>query len=145
MSKTHIFVVRMKEIIYTGLFLIFAAVLILLLIFMFGNKDKNVPTSAFADGTYIPGIYTSSIKVNDNVIDVCVAVDSEHINGVSLINLEEAVAAMYPLLEVCTDDISSQLSAGVPAESLTCDANSQFTFSLLADAIQKALNTAKIQ
>ena len=45
-SKTHIVVVRMREIIYTALFLVFAILLILLLVFMFSPKDKRTQQSA---------------------------------------------------------------------------------------------------
>lgn len=142
-SKTHIVVVRMKEIIYTAIFLVFAVLLILLLLFMFGGKGKNeTQPSVNTSSTYIPGVYTSSLVLNDNVVDVSVTVDAEHINGVSLVNLEESVATMYPLLETCMDDISSQLAANVSLSEITYDTSNQYTYQLLTQAIQKALNKA---
>ena len=63
----------MKEVIYTGIFVVLGILLILLLIFMFlpgkggkGNKEAAAPTSK-----YVAGVYSSSIKLNDNAIDVC--------------------------------------------------------------------------
>ena len=55
-SKTHIVVVRMKEIIYTAVFLVFAVILILLLVFMFGSRknDSDLP-AVNTSSTYIPG------------------------------------------------------------------------------------------
>lgn len=143
-SKTHIVVVRMREIIYTALFLVFAILLILLLVFMFSPKDKRTQQSAAAaSSTYVPGVYTSSLVLNDSTVDVCVTVDAEHINGVSLVNLEESVATMYPLLETCAADISRQLAANTDLTQITCDASSQYTCQLLTQAIEKALDKAK--
>lgn len=143
-SKTHIVVVRMKEIIYTAIFLVFAVLLILLLLFMFGGKGKsNTQPSVNPSSAYIPGVYTSSLVLNDSVVDVSVTVDGDHINGVSLVNLEEAVATMYPLLETCMDDISRQLSSNVALSEITYDTSNQYTYQLLTQSIEKALNKAK--
>lgn len=142
-SKTHIVVVRMKEIIYTAIFLIFAVLLILLLLFMFGGqKQSNTQPSVNTSSTYIPGVYTSSLMLNGSMIDVSVSVDAEHINGVHLVNLEESVATMYPLLETCTDDISRQLSSNISLNEITCDSSNQYTYQILSQAIQKALSKA---
>ena len=43
-SKTKIFVIHMKELVYTGIFLLLATVLILLLISMF-TTEKNAPAA----------------------------------------------------------------------------------------------------
>lgn len=40
-GKTKIFVIHMKELIYTGIFLLLAAILIILLISMFAPKDSK--------------------------------------------------------------------------------------------------------
>ncbi|MBB5265721.1 uncharacterized protein with FMN-binding domain [Catenibacillus scindens] len=143
-SKTHIVVVRMKEIIYTILFLVFAVILILLLIFMFGGNNKSsVLPSVNTSATYIPGVYTSSLVLNNNGVDVCVAVDSEHINGAWLVWLEDSVATMYPLLETCMADIQTQLSGNVPLEEITFDSSSQYTGQLLIQAVDQALDKAQ--
>ena len=143
-SKTHIVVVRMKEIIYTAVFLVFAVILILLLVFMFGSRknDSDLP-AVNTSSTSIPGVYTSSLVLNNNTVDVAVTVDGDHINGVSLVNLEESVATMYPLLETCMEDISTQLAGNVPLSEITYDASSQYTYQLLTQSIEKALNKAR--
>ena len=76
-------------------------------------------------------------------MDVAVTVDGDHINGVSLVNLEESVATMYPLLETCMEDISTQLAGNVPLSEITYDASSQYTYQLLTQSIEKALNKAR--
>ena len=139
-SNTKIVVLRLKAIIYTVICVILGVALIFLLIFMFGKKkdDSNsTPTSS-----YIPGVYSSSIVLNDNVVDIQVVVDEDHINSVSIVNLEESVATMYPLLEICMDDISDQLSNNVPLEEVTYPSANQYTSITLLNAIQSALNKA---
>jgi len=139
-SKTRIFVLHSKEILYTALFLVFAIVLVLLLVFMFGNKnDEAEATSA---SKYMAGVYTSSIVLNDNVVDIQVVVDNDHINSVSIVNLEESVATMYPLLQPSMDDISAQLNANIPLEQVTYSSSNQYTVAILLDAIEKALDKA---
>lgn len=49
---------------------------------------------------------------------------------------------MYPLLESCLDDISSQLTAGIPISEVTYDDSSQYTASILLNAISAALDKA---
>lgn len=146
-SKTHIVVLRMRELIYTALFLVFAVILVLLLIFMFGKKKESPSSSAPASvsSLYVAGVYTSSLVLNDNIVDIQVTVDQDHINAVSIVNLEESVATMYPLLETCIGDISSQLANNVPLENITYDTSNQYTSSMLIAAIERALAKAAPQ
>ena len=44
-SKTKIVVLRMKELIYTGIFVALGILLILLLVYMFSPKDKSTDTA----------------------------------------------------------------------------------------------------
>ena len=58
-SKTKIVVLRMKEIIYTAIFIGLAIVLISLLLIMF--RPKKGDSSASEPAAYIPGVYTASL------------------------------------------------------------------------------------
>ena len=59
-SKTKIVVLRMKELIYTGIFVALGILLILLLVYMFAPKDKK--NTATADAAYTPGVYKMCIR-----------------------------------------------------------------------------------
>ena len=65
--------VKAKELIYTALFVCLGIILILLLIFMFAPEEKSTKTSA---GVYTPGVYTSTIALGDNTLDVAVSLHS---------------------------------------------------------------------
>ena len=67
-SKTKIVVLRTKELIYTGIFLVLGIILILVLIFMF-TQGKTKETIASAT-TYIPGVYSSPITLGSSSFNV---------------------------------------------------------------------------
>ena len=79
-AKTKIIVLHMKEVIYTGIFLLLAVILAIVLFFMFGPGQKK-SASADAKSLYKPGIYTSSIDLNENTFDLEVTVDSDRVTS----------------------------------------------------------------
>lgn len=141
-SKTKIVVLHMKEVIYTIIFIVLAIVLICLLVFMFGPGRKNRKTEETA--LYTPGVYTASLQLGGQTLDVQVAVDEDHINGVSFVNLDETVATMYPLLESSMDSISQQVCEDQSLEHISYSAENQYTATILVDAVEQALEKAEI-
>ena len=106
-SKTKIVVLHMKEVIYTGIFVVLAIVLAVVLFMMFG-KSRDADTAS-AKAVYHAGVYASPITLNDNTFDVEVTVDENHINAISLVNLSETTTAMYPLMQPALDALSEQI------------------------------------
>jgi len=133
-SKTKIVVLHMKEVIYTGIFVVFAIVLAVLLFMMFGKNKEADPASA--DAVYHAGVYTSPITLNDNTFDVEVTVDEDHINSISLKNLSETTTAL--------DALSTQICQSQSTENITYSEENKYTSMLLLDAINKALDKAII-
>ena len=142
-SKTKIVVLHLKELIYTAIFAVLGILLILLLIFMFLPDKKE--KSAAETMQYTAGVYTSSIQLNDNAIDVEVVVDSSHINSISLKNLDEATAAMYPLMQPALDNLSQQIYKKQSLENISYGDDNQYTSTVLLQAIQAALDKAAYQ
>lgn len=140
-SKTKIVVLHTKEVIYTGIFVVLAVVLAVLLFLMFG-KNKNA-NPASADAIYHAGVYTSPITLNDNTFDVEVKVDENHINSISLVNLSETTTAMYPLVEPALDALSSQIYTSQSTENITYSEENKYTSMLLLEAIDNALEKAR--
>ena len=62
-SKTKIVVLRMKEIIYTAIFIGLGLLLIALLLIMFrpGRKTQSASAPAAAGIHYLPGMYSSTL------------------------------------------------------------------------------------
>lgn len=145
-SKTKIVVLHMKEVIYTGIFVVLAIVLAVLLFFMFGSKkDSSTDTAQISDTRYTAGVYTTPITLNENTFDVEVTVDSDHINSISLKNLSETTTAMYPLMQPTLDEISSQIYVTQTTEGITYSDDNKYTSMLLLDAINSALQKAAIK
>lgn len=140
-SKTKIVVLHTKEVIYTGIFVVLAVVLAVLLFLMFG-KNKNA-NPASADAIYHAGVYTSPITLNDNTFDVEVTVDENHINSISLVNLSETTTAMYPLVEPALDALSDQIYTSQSTENITYSEENKYTSMLLLEAIDSALDKAR--
>lgn len=140
-SKTKIVVLHMKELIYTGIFAVLGILLILLLIFMF-LPDKNKKNDSKETMQYVAGVYTSSIKFNDNAIDVEVVIDNNRINAISLVNLDETVATMYPLMQPALDNISQQIYEKQSLDNITYPEENQYTSTVLLQAVEHALEKA---
>ena len=139
-SKTKIVVLHLKEVVYTAIFAVLGILLILLLIFMFlpDSKEKTAKETM----KYTAGVYTSSIQLNNNAIDVEVMVDDTHINSISLVNLDETTAAMYPLMQPALDNLSQQIYENQSLENISYEDDNQYTSMVLLNAIQDALDKA---
>ena len=142
-SKTKIVVLRMKEIIYTAIFIGLAILLVSLFLIMFRPRKDAAPSSPAA--AYVPGTYTASLTVGSQNINVEVAVDGDRINSVSFVSLDEAVTTMYPLMQPVLDDLESQIVSSQSLENLSYSMETRYTSQALINAIETALNKAKIK
>ena len=138
--QTKILVLHMKELVYTAIFLVLGVILVVLLITMFGTGKKETPTAESA--AYIPGIYTSSIDFQNHSVDVEVIVDKNRIKDVSLVNLEDSVAVMYPLMEPTIEHLRDQILEQQSLDGITYEAENQYTSAVLISAIDQALQKA---
>lgn len=143
-AKTKIMVFHMKELIYTGIFILLGILFLILLLFMFlPGKKKDSPTVQETMALYVPGVYTTSITLNDMAFDVEVVVDSSHINSMRLINLDEAVTTMFPLIEPSFEHLSEQICLQQSLDDLTYDQDSKYTSQTLIHAIETTLLKAQ--
>lgn len=143
-SKTKIVVLHLKELIYTGIFAVLGILFIILLIIMFlpRNKDKNTAIPQ-PSNSYMPGVYTTSLVLNDNVVDIEVTVDESNINNIRIVNLDEAVTAMYPLIEPAFEDLAIQICENQSLDGITYADDNKYTSMVLLDAIKTSLQKAE--
>lgn len=141
-NKTKIVVLHMKELIYTAIFAALAILFIILLVYMFGSKDSDPALETMAQAEYIPGVYTTSLTLNNQVIDVEVVVDEDHINSVRLVNINEAITTMFPLVEPAFDVIVEQIYNGVSLDNISYDQDTRYTSMALISAIRASLDKA---
>lgn len=147
MAKTRIIVLKLKKLLHIAIPVTVSIVFLLLLFLLFRPSDspdtsENMVTAP-TFSTYRAGVYTSVISLNDSLLNLEVVVDSDHINSVRLVNLDEATAAMYPLMEPATADISNQLASGIPLDEVTLSESSKYTQMLLLEHIEKTLEKAE--
>lgn len=139
-AKTKIVVLHMKELIYTAIFVGMGILLVVLLLFMFlpdKKKDEAAETMK-----YVAGVYTSSILFNDSTIDVQVIVDENRIQSIALVNLNETVTTMYPLVEPALESLTNQILEKQSLDNITYVSDNQYTSIMLLNAVENALAKA---
>lgn len=139
-SRTKIVVLHMKEIIYTAVFAALAIILILLLMFMFLPKNKESRTN---EEKYMPGVYTSTVTLNNTALEVEVTVDESRINSIRFSNLDETVAAMFPLIQPAIEDIAEQVYKNQSLENVQYSEDNPYTSQIIITAIEDALKKAE--
>lgn len=142
-SKTKIVVLHMKEVIYTAIFLVLLIILGILVFFMFCS-GKSSQVSSMGTSRYTPGIYRSSLSLNNNTFDVEVTVDADRISSIHLTNLSETTAAMFPLIEPALDSLASQIYSSQSLENLDYPSDQKYTSAMLIEAIRKAVEKAEV-
>ena len=138
-KKAKIVVLHMKELIYTGLFLILGILLLVILVLMFSDKKSQ----SVSDNLYTPGQYTTTLTFNGSVVDVKVTVNENSITSIHLDNLEESVSVMYPLMEPALEELSAQIIKNQSLDNISYAEDRQYTSMLLLDAIAASLQQAK--
>lgn len=142
-SKTKIVVFHMKELIYTGIFIILGILFVILLAIMFlPEKGEKKDTNTAAGGVYVPGVYSTTLVLGNQTIDVEVIVDSDSIRSVQLKNLNDAVTTMYPLIEPSFEEIANQIEEKQSLDNITYSDDNKYTSMVLIDAIRTTLEKA---
>ena len=140
-SKTKIVVLRMKEIIYTAIFIGLGILLVMLLFIMFRPK-QDAPASSDRV-LYIPGVYSAALTLGSQEINVEVTVDSDEITSISMVPLSDSVATMYPLVQPSLDNLTKQICKTQSLKNLTYPDETRYTSQALLSAIERALKKAK--
>ena len=138
-SKTKIVVLRMKEIIYTAIFIGFGILLV-----MFHPKKENSSDSA-SPASYIPGVYSSSLTLGSQEINVEVTVDKEQICSVSMVPLSDSVETMFPLVQPSLEHLTGQICSSQSLENLSYPEETRYTSQVLIRAIESALEKARVK
>lgn len=139
-SQTKIIVIRQKNLIY---FAIAMAVVLLLIIFIFLSGGSSSTKNSQAGTEYIAGVYSSTIVLNGNPMDIQVVMDTDKIHGIGLVNTSESIATMYPVFSSCFDDIKNQVIKNNSAKNITYSENNRYTSIVITNAIQEAIDKAR--
>lgn len=141
-SKTKIVVFKAKELIYTGIFILLGILLILLLIFMFAPSKESTEKSEQTSG-YIEGVYSSPLTLGNSELELQVTVKNGKPQSAALKHLDKTVKTMYPLVEPSLKEINKQLPKVESIDDIKFDDQSQYTNTILKQAIKNALKKAQ--
>ena len=101
-------------------------------------KDDN--------GDYRAGVYTSAVALGDSEIELEIVLDSDHINSIRFVNMEESGAAtMYPLMEPALQELTEQLTDDIAPEDVVWNENFKYTQMLLMEVINAILEKAAVE
>lgn len=148
MPGTKIVILRMREVIYTAIFVGLGILLLIILFFMFWpGKDEKTGQRAEtgSEVQYQAGVYTKEIKIGEATVDLQVALDQDHVKSVKIVPLDESVTTMYPLMEPAVNTISEQLAAGTSVEEIELSEESQYTQEIIMKEVKSILNEETIQ
>ena len=122
-----------------------AVVMLVLLFLMFRSRQvaEGTDTKETAAEVYVPGVYSATVALHDLSFDVQVRVDTDRNTSVELVNMNETVQTMYPLVETSMDELRKQILDTQTTRGLTCRTQNRYTAALLVHAIDTALEKAK--
>lgn len=136
-------VFHLKELIYTATFILLGIVLVISLIFMFCNRNQGEKEKETTKGQFEAGVYTSSVTLNGNPMEISVTLDKDHINSISVNNVSDTITTMYPLVEPAFNDIAKQIVDTQSVDNIQFSKDSQYTYSMLYNAIVDTINKGK--
>ena len=154
-SKTKIVVLHLKELIYTGIFVVLGILFITLLFIMF-RSDKETPEKpGSVSGTetkdedpvpiYQPGAYRSALYLDNEAVEINVTVDETRIVSLTLLPLSDKIATLYPLLEPAFHSLAAQICKDQSLENVTYAEEAAYTSKLLLDVIGDTLAKVQVQ
>ena len=141
-AKTKIIVFKFKELLLTAVFVVLAIILIVLLILVISGKSHNKQSPVQKTG-YTPGIYTASIILSSNPVEIEVTVDSERIKSIDIVNYSDAVTTMYPLITASFEAVSEQVILNNSTDNVTYSEDNKYTSIVLLNAIKQAMAKAQ--
>ena len=115
-----------------------------------GKKNDSASTSSPAvtsdsSHAYTPGVYNSELSLGDTVIQIQVALDNDRVKSVELINLEESVETMYPLIKPAVKEISDQLAQNISPEEVVLSDDSPYTSQMILDRVSEIMKQASVE
>ena len=150
-AKTKIVVLRRKQLKLAGI--LCALLLCLLVLFLIGNlrsteNKTSYPADELADTSstalYTPGIYTTELVLGGQTVDVEVILSENSIDSIQLVNLDESITTMYPLLQPTFDDIYSQILMTQSVENIMYSSDNKYTSLVLLEAIRNSVEKGSL-
>lgn len=153
-SNTKIIVLRSKELVYALVLIVISVLIIMTAVSLFVPQKEAAVEHDETEGTqpqspgnassiqYVPGIYTSAIKLGNANVELQITVDTDHINSITLSNLDESVSTLYPLMQPTLNELSASILENQSLEGISYTDENRYTSMLLMQAISATLDKA---
>ena len=119
MSQTKIVVIPLKKLLIGAVIAAIVIAFVIFAVIRLGSKGSDnsrntshnieTPLDNADAPKFCPGVYTASILLDGNPVDIQVTVDSSNINSIELVNLSESITTMYPKLTTSFDEVASKV------------------------------------
>ena len=142
MSNTKIVVLQAKKLIYAGILALAVIIIIVVLLVLFWpgrNQGKELTYDYSTEEIYEAGVYTKELKLGDTSVNLQLTLDEDHVKSLEIVNLEESVETMYPLMKPTVEKISKQLTAGNGMEEIVMSEDAQYTEKMLVESVKEML------
>lgn len=156
-SHTKIVVLRSKELVYALVLIVISVLIIMTAVSLFvpskqaatKNKEPETQTQPQETGEassprYVPGVYSSAIKLGSANVELQITVDEDHINSITLLNLDESVSTLYPLMQPTLNELSASILENQSLEGISYTDENRYTSMLLMQAITTTLDKATV-
>lgn len=105
------------------------------------NSTSSTSTSS-AQNRYVPGIYSSTLLLGNTNVELQIAVDKNHINSITLTNLDESITTLYPLMSPTLSELATVILSEQSIDNISYGSENRYTSMLLMQAITEALDKA---
>ena len=146
-SHTKIVVLRSKELLYTILLVVVVLLTIIILFSLFvpgADSSDDEEAAISTEVAYVPGVYTSTLQLGNTNLEMQVVVDANHINDISIRNLDESVETMYPLMQPTLTELENKVLEAQTVENISYSTETKYTSLMLLNSISQALGKATI-
>lgn len=144
MARTRFVVLRMKDIIRTGIFILIGVILLVALIWaVMPNRSSEGSAEMFEPGSFVPGTYTSYIILHNRPVSISVTVDDSAILDISISEMDRSLEVFYPLIRPTMTELSQKV-LDTQSTNIETDLETQYTSRILLDAINMALFQALV-
>ena len=110
MGGTKIFVLRIKDLIRLGVFVLAGLIVLGVMAFLFiPRQGQETPDREPAATLYVPGTYTASIILNDRPVDIIVTVTENEIVAIEMTEMYESQRILFPLFEPMMERVSDDV------------------------------------
>ena len=149
MGGTKIFVLKLKDLIRIGVFVLLGLALLILLLVLLVPRGRGAGpmeegARAYAYERFVPGTYVSTIMLNDEPVEVRVTVSESYILMVYLTGMDDAQRAFYPLFEPRMRDLAEEVLRYQTA-NIVPSTDYPVTTGILHEAVIAALGMAYVE